>query len=111
MTTPKRVASLPEVPTATEAGFPGITVGVWHGLYVPADTPDAVVTALTDALQVALKDQKVIDDLAKLGAAPVAENQATPEAHTQLLQDQIELWQPILEAAPSLPPAITAPPS
>ena len=111
VTTPQRVASLPEVPTSTEAGFPDITVGVWHGLYVPADTPDSVVTELTDALKVALKDQKVIDDLAKLGAAPVSEDQATPAAHTQLLQEQIELWRPILEAAPSLPPAITAPPT
>src|SRR5687768_13774025 len=41
VTTPARVASLPEVPTTTEAGFPDIKVGVWHGLYVPAGTPDA----------------------------------------------------------------------
>jgi tripartite-type tricarboxylate transporter receptor subunit TctC len=111
VTTPERVASLPDVPTSTEAGFADIAVGVWHGLYVPADTPDAIVTELTAALKVALKDQKVIDDLAKLGAAPVSDDQAAPAAHTQLLQEQIELWRPILEAAPSLPPAITAPPS
>lgn len=111
VTTPARVASLPEVPTTTEAGFPDLKVGVWHGLYVPAGTPDAVVTKLTDALKVALKDQTVIESLAALGAAPVPEDQATPAAHTQLLQEQIQLWQPILEAAPSLPPPITAPPT
>jgi tripartite-type tricarboxylate transporter receptor subunit TctC len=104
VTTPARVASLPEVPTTEEAGFGDIAVGVWHGLYVPAGTPEEIVTALSDALKVALQDQKVIDDLAKLGAAPVAQDQATPSALTALLEEQIGLWAPILEAAPTLPP-------
>ena len=46
-----------------------------------------------------LTDANVIETLAGLGAAPVAEDQATPEAHTQRLQEQIELWRPIIEAA------------
>ena len=99
VTTPERVASLPDLPTTAEAGLPDVEVGVWHGLYVPAGTPDEVVTALTAALQVALADQNVIDELAKLGAAPVSEDQATPEAHTEKLQSQIELWRPIIEEA------------
>ena len=48
-----------------------LQVTVWHGLYVPADTPDEVVQTLTEALQVALADQGVIDKLAELGTAPV----------------------------------------
>ena len=80
-------------------GLPDVEVSVWHGLYVPAETPDEVVQALSDALKVALADQNVIDELAKLGAAPVAEDQATPEAHTEKLQSQIELWRPIIEEA------------
>jgi tripartite-type tricarboxylate transporter receptor subunit TctC len=111
VTTPTRVASLPDVETTTEAGFPDIKVGVWHGLYVPAGTPADIVKELTDALKVALKDQKVIDELAKLGAAPVPEDQATPEGLRQKLTEQLDLWRPILEEAPTLPPAITAPPT
>ena len=70
VTTPERVESLPDLPTTEEAGLPDLQVGVWHGLYVPADTPDEVVEQLTAALQVALEDQNVIDQLAELGAAP-----------------------------------------
>jgi tripartite-type tricarboxylate transporter receptor subunit TctC len=99
VTTPERVASLPDVPTTEEAGLPEVQVGVWHGLYVPADTPDEVVQALTEALQAALQDQNVIDTLAELGAAPVSQDQATPEAHTEKLQSQIDLWRPIIEDA------------
>lgn len=99
VTTPERIEALPDLPTTAEAGLPEVEVSVWHGLYVPADTPDEVVQALSDALKVALADQNVIDELAKLGAAPVAEDQATPEALTEKLESQIELWRPIIEEA------------
>lgn len=91
VTTPERVESLPDLPTTAESGL-DLEVSVWHGLYVPAETPDEVVATLTEALQTALKDQTVIDEMAKLGTAPVAEDQATPEAHTAKLEEQIDLW-------------------
>jgi tripartite-type tricarboxylate transporter receptor subunit TctC len=97
VTTPERVETLPDLPTTAEGGLPDVQVTVWHGLYVPADTPDDVVQALTDALKEALKDQNVVSQLGKLGTAPVAEDQATPEAHRELLQSQIETWRPIIE--------------
>ena len=99
VTTPERVASLPDLPTTEEAGLPDLQVGVWHGLYVPAETPDGIVEELTAALQVALTDQNVIDQLAELGATPSPESDATPEAHTEQLSSQIDLWQPIIEEA------------
>jgi tripartite-type tricarboxylate transporter receptor subunit TctC len=98
VTTEERVESLPNLPTATEAGL-DLQLTVWHGLYVPADTPDEVVQTLSDALKVALADQGVIDKLAELGTAPVAEDRATPEAHRQQLEEQIELWGPVIEEA------------
>jgi tripartite-type tricarboxylate transporter receptor subunit TctC len=99
ITTPERNDALPDVPTTTEAGLPDLQVSVWHGLYVPKDTPDDVVQVLTDALKAALQDQNVKDELAKLGTAPVPEDQATPEAHTEKLQSQIDFWKPIIEDA------------
>ena len=99
VTTPERVESLPDLPTTEEAGLEELQVGVWHGLYVPAQTPDGVVQKLTDALQVALQDQNVIDQLADLGSTPSSQEDATPEAHTERLSSQIELWQPIIEEA------------
>jgi tripartite-type tricarboxylate transporter receptor subunit TctC len=97
VTTPERIDALPDLPTTSEAGLPEVEVGVWHGLYVPADTPDAVVEKLTDALAVALKDQAVIDQMAELGTSPVPADQVTPEAQTAKLEEQIDLWTPIIE--------------
>ncbi|MPZ93818.1 MAG: tripartite tricarboxylate transporter substrate binding protein BugD [Propionibacteriales bacterium] len=99
VTTPEPVEALPDLPTTAEAGLPDVEVGVWHGLYVPADTPDAVVEKLTEALAVALEDQNVIDKMADLGTAPVPPEDVTPEAHTSKLEEQIDLWTPIIEDA------------
>ena len=99
VTTPERIEALPDLPTTTEAGLPDVQVTVWHGLYVPAETPDNVVQRLTDALQTALADETVIEEMGTLGTAPVPEDRATPEAQTQQLQEQIELWRPIIEEA------------
>jgi tripartite-type tricarboxylate transporter receptor subunit TctC len=99
VTTPERVASLPDLPTTEEAGLPDVAVGVWHGLYVPGETDDAIVERLNEALLDALADQSVIDQLAELGAAPYSADEATPEAHTTKLEEQLELWQPIIEEA------------
>jgi tripartite-type tricarboxylate transporter receptor subunit TctC len=99
VTTPERIDVLPDLPTTAEAGLPELELGVWHGFYVPSDTPDEIVAKLTDALQVALEDQGVIDQMAKLGTTPVPLDQATPEAHTAKLEEQIDLWTPIIEEA------------
>ncbi len=45
VTASERLASLPDVPTTAEAGYPNVTIGVWHGLYAPAGTPEPIVTA------------------------------------------------------------------
>ncbi|HEU4918389.1 MAG TPA: tripartite tricarboxylate transporter substrate-binding protein [Candidatus Limnocylindrales bacterium] len=104
ITSPERNEALPDVPTTAEAGLPDLQVSVWHGLYVPAGTPDEIVQKLSAALQEALTDQNVIDQFAALGTTPVAEDQATPDAHTAKLQEQLDLWRPIIEAA-----GVTAP--
>ncbi|HET7677865.1 MAG TPA: tripartite tricarboxylate transporter substrate-binding protein [Candidatus Limnocylindrales bacterium] len=99
ITSAERNAALPDLPTTTEAGLPDVQVTVWHGLYVPKDTPDAIVAKLTEALKLALKDQNVIAKFADLGTTPVPEDRVTPEAHRAHLQAQIEFWKPIIEAA------------
>jgi tripartite-type tricarboxylate transporter receptor subunit TctC len=97
VTTPERIDALPDLPTTAEAGLPDVEVGVWHGLYLPADTPDEIVSKFTDALAVALEDQAVIDQLAELGTTPAPAEDVTPDAHTAKLQEQMDLWAPIIE--------------
>lgn len=98
VTSPERLDNLPDVPTTAEGGLP-LQVGIWHGLYAPAGTDEAIVEKLTGALQVALKDETIITRFAELGTAPVTEGQATPEALAELLDSQIDLWHDAFTAA------------
>jgi len=99
VTTPERVKSLPDIPTTTEAGMPDLQVSVWHGLYVPKGTPQDVVQKLSEALKVALADQAVIDQMAKLGTAPVPAEDATPAAHRAHLEEQLGTWAKVIADA------------
>ncbi len=99
VTTDERLPSLPNLPTTVEAGLGEFQIGVWHGLYAPAGTPKAVIGKLTTALQTALKDEKVIQQFAKLGTTPVSQEQATPEGLREKLETQIEFWRPIIQEA------------
>jgi len=99
VTTPERVKSLPDLKTTAELGMPQLQVSVWHGLYAPKGTPQAIVQKLTDALKKALADQAVVDQMAKLGTAPVPADDATPQAHREYLDEQLKTWAKIIADA------------
>jgi tripartite-type tricarboxylate transporter receptor subunit TctC len=99
VTTPTRVKSLPDLPTAEESGLKGFEVAVWHGLWAPAGTPKSDIAKLSAALRTALKDPEIIRKFADLGTEPVAENRATPEALRTHLKSEIEKWGPIIKKA------------
>jgi putative tricarboxylic transport membrane protein len=99
VTTLKRLASLPNVPTVDEAGIKGFEVTVWHGLYAPKGTPKPVIDVLTKALQFALKDETVKHRFADLGTEPIVEKRATPEALRTHLKAEIDKWAPIIKKA------------
>src|SRR4029077_20199885 len=56
ITTKSRLPSLPDLPTADEAGLKGFELAVWHGVFAPRGTPPAIVQKLSAALIGALKD-------------------------------------------------------
>ena len=99
VTTKTRVAALPDLPTADEAGLPGFEVFVWHGLYAPKGTPMPIIDKLVGALQTALKDETVIKRLSELGAQPVSPERATPDGLRAHLKAEIARWTPIIKAA------------
>lgn len=99
VTTPARLAALPDLPTTEEIGIPGFQVAVWHGLYGPKGTPREAIDKLSAALKVALKDPKVVERFAELGTEPVSEDRATPEALGAHLAAEIDRWKPIIDAA------------
>jgi len=99
VTTMTRLKSLPDLPTADEAGLKGFEVNVWHGIYTSKGTPPAVVQKLSAALKVALTDPDVIKRFSDLNTVPVAPDRATPEALEKLLHSEINRWAPIIKAA------------
>ena len=99
VTTKTRLASLPELPTADEAGLNGFEVNVWHGIFAPKDTPAAVVQKLSAALKAAVKDPEVMKRFSDINTVPVSEDRATPEALGKLLISEIERWEPVIKAA------------
>ena len=74
VTSSKRLAQLPDVPTVMEAGIPDFDVTTWNGLVAPAGTPRAIVAKLEAAALDALKDPEVAARFDKVGAtvAPLA---------------------------------------
>jgi tripartite-type tricarboxylate transporter receptor subunit TctC len=99
VTTKTRVPALREVPTMDEAGLANFEVSVWHAFYAPKGTPRPVVDKLVKAVQEALRDSLVKQRFADLGAEPVAEARATPEALRAHLKAEIDKWTPIIKKA------------
>jgi tripartite-type tricarboxylate transporter receptor subunit TctC len=99
VTTKQRVATLPDVPTTAEAGFPEIGITTWYALYAPRGTPAPVIARLTAALQAAVVDNNVVARFAPLSMAPVAQNQATPAALDAKLRSEATYWSALLKAA------------
>jgi len=99
VTTAKRIAALPDVPTMSEAGMPNFTVSVWHAMYAPKGTPQPVIDKLSKALQLALTDANLKQRFADLGSEAVAQERATPEALRAQLKSEIDKWGPIIKKA------------
>jgi tripartite-type tricarboxylate transporter receptor subunit TctC len=96
---PSRLAGLPAVPTATEAGFPTIAMSTWHGLYAPAGTPEAIQQKVNAVLRAALAEAKLRARYADLLTdVPEAERQ-TIAFHRRFVAEEVVRWRPIIEAA------------
>jgi tripartite-type tricarboxylate transporter receptor subunit TctC len=99
VTSAKRVASLPDVPTLAEQGVKGGEVSIWHGLYAPKGTPKPVLDKLVSSMQEALKDQNVRARFGELGAETFPPERQTPAALQQHLKAEIEKWAPLIKKA------------
>jgi len=71
VSSPERAATLPDVPTSEEAGYPNSSYRFWIGLFAPAKSPAAVVDRLSAEVEKALKNPSVRAKLAKLGVQPM----------------------------------------
>ena len=99
VTSAKRVASLPNVPTLQEQGLKNFEVNVWHALYAPKGTPKAAADALNAALRAAMADSAYTNALNKLGASAATAERQTPDGLQQHLKSEIDRWGPIIKKA------------
>jgi tripartite-type tricarboxylate transporter receptor subunit TctC len=99
VTTKSRLGSLPDLPTANEAGLKDFELAVWHGVFAPKGTPPAIVQKLSAALKGALKDPDLVKRFNDINTVPVSEDRATPQAAQHTLVSEIDRWAPIIKAA------------
>jgi tripartite-type tricarboxylate transporter receptor subunit TctC len=92
----KRMAALPDLPTALEQGFKGLEVGSWIGMFVPAGTPPDIVNAIQQALAKSLADPKVRDVLIPTGQEPVGD---APDAFAAAFKADIARYAKVVDDA------------
>jgi tripartite-type tricarboxylate transporter receptor subunit TctC len=98
-TTKKRLAALPSVPTLSEQGLTDFEITVWHGIYAPKSVPKAISDRLVTSLKAALNDPTFKENMTKLGALPVDDERASPQGLAKKLNDQINIWTPVIQKA------------
>ncbi|MCK9913317.1 tripartite tricarboxylate transporter substrate binding protein, partial [Microbacteriaceae bacterium K1510] len=89
VTTAKRSAMIPEVPTIAESGYPGYEVDFWQGIVMPAGTSQDVIQKISRQIADAIKVPEVRDRFDQLGLEPVG---STPEEFGQRIKRELELW-------------------
>ena len=95
VSSPQRVAALPDVPTVAESGYHGFEADQWYGVVAPAGTPASVVTRLNAEINKALVSPDVAQQLALEGATPMP---ATPQAFGDLIKREIPRWAEVVKA-------------
>jgi len=95
VSSPQRIAALPETPTVAESGYPGFEADQWYGIVAPAGTPPAVVGRLNAEINKALGLPDVAQQLAAEGAAPMP---GLPQAFGELVAREIPRWREVIKA-------------
>jgi tripartite-type tricarboxylate transporter receptor subunit TctC len=95
----ERLANLPDVPTAGEAGV-NYQMSVWSGLFAPKGVSPEVIAKLADALDKALDEPNVHERLIQLGGTVPAKAERNPAAFDRFVHAEIARWAPILVASP-----------
>jgi tripartite-type tricarboxylate transporter receptor subunit TctC len=96
VTSPRRVAAAPELPTVAEAGVPGYSVVSWFAIFAPAGTPAPVVSRLNQGFRRILGMPEVRSRLVDLGAEPA---DGPPEDLARLVTEETERWTRVIREA------------
>lgn len=96
----KRFSVLPDVPTAAEAGVPGMEGGIWYGLSGPAGLPPAVVERLARETAKVLDQQDVQDRFATVGGLPL---RAGPKEYAAFILTENRKWGEVVRVSGAVP--------
>jgi tripartite-type tricarboxylate transporter receptor subunit TctC len=96
VTSGKRSAALPEIPTIAESGVPGYEASSWHGWLGPAGTPEAIINKLATELATAIKSHELAERLTDDGGELVG---SSPEAFQCMLVAEIARWRRVVKDA------------
>src|SRR5262245_16631159 len=91
-----RLKVAPDIPTAIEAGLPGMVASNFNGLFAPAGLPPAIVAQLSEATRQVMADADFQRMLATSGFEPVADS--GPQQAQRLVRDELARWTPIIKA-------------
>jgi len=98
VSSPQRLATLPDVPTAKELGI-DYAMDIWAGIFAPKGTPPEIIDKLADALDKSLDDPALQRRLADLGGGVPAKDERSPAKFGAFVKAEIARWSPILKAA------------
>lgn len=96
VTSTKRVAAAPAMPTASEAGVPGFEYTTWYGMLLPAGTPAAVVARMRDDLARQVREPRVAERFSGQG---LTVHVTTPRDFGKYLATEVARWQQVVDAA------------
>jgi tripartite-type tricarboxylate transporter receptor subunit TctC len=96
VTSPTRLKAAPELPTAAEAGFPGLTVTATLGLLAPTGTPKPIIEQIAQATRTALAEPAYQQMLIEGGFEPTLDSNS--DKFRQALAADVALWTPVVEA-------------
>jgi tripartite-type tricarboxylate transporter receptor subunit TctC len=96
VTSPKRVSSMPDIPTVSESGVPGYEATSWYMIIMPSKTPTTIVARIHAETVKALKSKDIVDVLAKGGSESVGN---TPKEATEFLKVEIARWGKVIKQA------------
>jgi tripartite-type tricarboxylate transporter receptor subunit TctC len=95
VTTPKRVAVAPDIPTIAESGLPGYQLVAWQGLVAPAGTPRDIVDALAAQIAKMLADPATSGRFATLAIEPLPGS--TPDSFAAYIKTEVDRWATIVK--------------
>jgi tripartite-type tricarboxylate transporter receptor subunit TctC len=99
VTAKNRLAVAPDIPSADEAGLPGLYFSLWAGLFAPRGTPSDIIGKLNSAAVNTLGDPILRQKLAEQGFEIPPRERQTPEALAAYQKAEIDKWWPIIKAA------------